>query len=97
MVTLQLGPYQLAELARVHWKSVAEAPYNTSLQRFMRDTLQILSLAGDVIGDASRAVYWFRHLPIAEFEHQTAERLVSRGDTEAVASYLRSIAGARPP
>jgi hypothetical protein len=60
-------------------------------QGFMRDTLRVLSAAMGVAGDRDRAIYWYRNTPIPEFEHLTAEHLVSTGKTDAVVLYLRSI------
>ena len=89
---LQLRQQELAELARVHRTTVADAPSNTKLQRFMRDSLRVLSAAAAVSGDRARTIYWYRNTPIPEFEHRTAEQLVSAGKTDAVVSYLLSIA-----
>jgi uncharacterized protein (DUF2384 family) len=89
---MQLRQQELAELARVHRTTVADAPSNAKLQRFMRDALRVLSAATDVSDDRARAIYWYRNTPIPEFEHRTAEQLVSAGKTDAVVSYLLSIA-----
>jgi Protein of unknown function (DUF2384) len=88
---MHLGQQDLAQLAHVHRTTVAEAPTNARLQSFMRDTLRVLSAAMAVNGDRDRVIYWFRNTPIAEFQHQTAEHLVSSGRTDAVVSYLLSI------
>lgn len=89
---LHLQQQELAQLAHVHRSTVAEAPSNTKLQQFMRDSLRVLSAAAQVSGDRDRAVYWFRNSPIVEFEHRTAEQLVSDGRVDAVVAYLGSIA-----
>lgn len=89
---LQLRQQELAELAHVHRTTVADAPSNAKLQRYMRDTLRVLSAAAAVSGDRARTIYWYRNSPIPEFEHRTAEQLVSAGKTDAVVSYLLSIA-----
>jgi hypothetical protein len=88
---LRLRQQDLAQLARVHRTTVAEAPANVKLQSFMRDTLRVLSAAMAVGGDRDRAIYWYRNTPIPEFRHRTAESLVSAGKTDAVVSYLLSI------
>jgi hypothetical protein len=88
---MHLRQQELAQLARVHRSTVAEAPTNAKLQGFMRDTLRVLSAAMGVAGDRDRAIYWYRNTPIPEFEHLTAEHLVSTGKTDAVVLYLRSI------
>lgn len=88
---LHLRQQDLAQLARVHRTTVAEAPTNAKLQAFMRDALRVLSAAMGVAGDRARAIYWYRNTPIPEFRHRTAEQLVSRGKADAVVSYLLSI------
>lgn len=88
---MHLRQQDLAQLARVHRTTVAEAPTNARLQQFMRDTLRVLSAATAVAGAHERAIYWYRNTPIAEFRHQTAEQLVSAGQTDAVVNYLTSI------
>ena len=88
---MHLRQQDLAQLAHVHRTTVAEAPTNAKLQTFMRDTLRVLSAAMNVSGDRDRAIYWYRNTPIPEFQHRTAEHLVSTGKTDAVVSYLLSI------
>lgn len=88
---MHLRQQDLAQLARVHRTTVAEAPTNAKLQAFMRDTLRVLSAAMGAAGDRDRAIFWYRNTPIPEFQHQTAEQLVSTGKTNAVVSYLLSI------
>lgn len=88
---MHLRQQDLAQLAHVHRTTVAEAPTNARLQSFMRDTLRVLSAAMGVTGDRDRVIYWYRNTPISEFQHRTAEHLVSTGKTDAVVSYLLSI------
>lgn len=88
---LHLRQQDLAQLANVHRTTVAEAPTNAKLQHFMRDTLRVLSATMAVSGDRDRAIYWYRNTPVPEFQHRTAEQLVSAGKTDAVVSYLLSI------
>lgn len=90
---LHLRQQELAQLARVHRTTVADAPTNAKLQQYMRDTLRVLSAATEVSGERTRAIYWYRNTPIPEFEHRTAEQLVSAGKAEAVMSYLLSVGG----
>ena len=88
---LHLQTRELAELAQVHRTTVSEAPTNPRLQHFMREALRVLSAAFEVTQDRDRALYGYRNAPIAEFNHQTAERLVADHKTEAVLAYLTSI------
>jgi hypothetical protein len=89
---LHLRVQDLATLAGVHRTTVTETPTNARLQGFLRDALRVLSAAYEVTHDRDRSIFWFRNSPIPEFGHQTAEQLVAGGKTEAVVSYLTSIA-----
>jgi len=82
----------LANLAGVHRTTVTETPTNSRLQRFLREALRALSAAYEVTHDRDRSIFWFRNTPIPEFGHRTAERIVAEGNTDAVVSYLASIA-----
>ena len=88
---LHLQAQELAQLAHVHRTTVSEAPTNPRLQHFMREALRVLSAAFEVTQDRDRALYGYRNAPIAEFNHQTAERLVADHKTDAVLAYLTSI------
>jgi hypothetical protein len=91
---LSLQVKELADLAGVHRTTVAEKPTNPKLQSFLRDALRALSAAAEVSGgDMNRAAYWFRNVPIPEFDHRTAADLVSGGRVDAVIAYLESIEG----
>jgi hypothetical protein len=87
-----LRQQELAELAGVHRATVGAAPASSKLQNFMLDALRVLSAAMEVQPDRSRAIYWFRNLPIREFSHCTAEQIVARGQVDVVIAYLESIA-----
>jgi hypothetical protein len=89
---LKLQVQDLAKLAGVHRTTVTENPSNARLQGFLRNALKVLTAALEVAGDRDRAIYWFRSVPIPEFDHQTAEELVGMCRTDAVLRYLTSIA-----
>ena len=88
---LGLKQQELADLARVHRTTVSEAPSNTKLQHFMRESLRVISAVRAINGDLRSAIFWYRNTPIPEFDHRTAESLVVEGKTEAVVRYLDSI------
>lgn len=81
---------ELARLAGVHRATVAESPANARLQRFMRETLQVLSAAIGAMGEPERAIYWYRNTPIPQFQYHTAEQLIADQQTQALLSYLVS-------
>lgn len=88
---LHLRLQDLAALAGVHRTTVTEAPGNARLQGFLREALRALSAAYEITRNRDRAIYWFRNSPIPEFGHQTAEKIVAAGKTDAVIKYLTSI------
>jgi len=89
---LHLRLQDLAALAGVHRATVTEAPGNARLQGFLREALRALSAAYEITHDRERSIFWFRNAPIPEFGHQTAEKIVAAGNTDAVIKYLASIA-----
>jgi hypothetical protein len=89
---LHLRLQDLATLAGVHRSTVTETPANARLQGFLREALRALSAAYELTHDRDRSIFWFRNSPIPEFGHRTAEQLVAEGKTEAIVSYLTSIA-----
>jgi len=89
---LNLRMQDLAALAGVHRTTVTEAPANARLQGFLREALRALSAAYEITHDRAQTIYWFRNAPIPEFGHQTAEKIVAAGNTDAVIKYLTSIA-----
>jgi hypothetical protein len=89
---LHLRVQDLAALAGVHRTTVTEAPGNARLQGFLREALRALSAAYEITHDRDRSIFWFRNAPIPEFGHQTAEKIVAAGQTDAVIKYLTSIA-----
>jgi len=90
---LNLQLQELAQLAHVHRSTVSEAPANSRLQGFMRESLQVISAALEVTQDRDRAFFWYRNAPIPEFQHRTAEQLVADHRTDAVLAYLGSVRG----
>lgn len=81
----------LANQAHVHRNTIARSPKSESVQIFLRETLRVLQAASDVAeGDISRAVYWYKNLPLAVFSYKTPQTLVAEGQTENLIRYIRS-------
>lgn len=89
---LNMQQQELSELAGVHRATIRATPENPKLQKFMRDTLRVLSAASEINPDSNQAIYWYRNTPISEFNHQTAESLVAKHNVDAVINYLASSA-----
>ncbi|MDR3673109.1 MAG: hypothetical protein P4L36_19850 [Holophaga sp.] len=83
----------IAERAHVHRNTVARTPGSPAVQAYLRNVLRVLRVTLEFTdGDINRSLIWFQNCPIAEFGYQTADELVTAGETEAVVNYLESIA-----
>jgi hypothetical protein len=89
---LHLQVQDLARLAGVHRATVAESPQNAKLQGYLRDSLKALTAAYELSGDRSKAIYWFRNVPLPEYDHRTAEELVSMGRIDTVLKHITQLA-----
>ena len=81
----------LANQAHVHRNTLSHAPASESVQRFLREVLQVIRAAADLSGDIERALFWYRNEPLQSFEYKTAERLVSEGRTDDLLRYIVSL------
>lgn len=81
----------LAADAHVHRVTLTRAQGAEKLQGFLREALQVLSVATDINGDFRHALFWFRNEPIGTFDYQTPERLVSEGRAEDLVRYLLAL------
>ena len=66
-------------------------PASEVLQDRLREMIRIIASAVELTGDVEKALYWFRNEPIADYRHQTALDLVSRGQAEAVLTHLEDL------
>jgi uncharacterized protein (DUF2384 family) len=87
--TLHAPLADIARLADVHRNTLTRAPASPKVQTRLGEVMRILSVATDLLGgDLNKAVVWFRHQPLAGFDGQTAEELVSAGHAQAVLTHL---------
>jgi uncharacterized protein (DUF2384 family) len=85
----------LSELSRVihlHRNTLARQPQSDLVQARLGEIARIIALASDLVGDANRAIVWFRHQPLQGFDRKTAEELVAAGHGEAVLKHLETLA-----
>jgi hypothetical protein len=80
----------LAGLTGVH-RNTLRNPASERLQSKFREMVKVIKAAAVLTGDFSKAIYWFRNEPIAEYDHKTASELVAGGHVEAVLAYLRDL------
>ena len=69
---------------------MARAPEPASVQHFLREAIRVIRAATDLSGDVHLALFWYRNEPLAVFDYQTAETLVSAGRAEDVLRYVVS-------
>lgn len=80
----------LAELTGVH-RNTLRNPASERLQARMREMVKVISAAAELTGDLSKAIYWYRNEPIADYGHRTAAELVASGKAEAVLAFIRDL------
>jgi len=88
---LGIDAQTLAENAGVHRNTIEHAPGSAKLQRFLRESVRVLSAATDFHGNVENALLWFVTTPLQPFAYKTANTLVSEGRTDAVLAYLASL------
>jgi len=89
---LKVSLTQLARILRVHRNSLSRHPESPTVQARLAMVGRVIATASDLLGgDRARAIVWFRHQPLAGFDGQTAEELVSEGHAEAVLAHLETL------
>lgn len=80
----------LAGLAGVH-RNTLRNPASERLQYKLREMVKAISAAATLTGDITKAIYWYRNEPIADYDHKTAAELVADGHVDAVMAHLRDL------
>ncbi len=80
----------LAGLAGVH-RNTLRNPASERLQDKLREMVKVISAAATLTGDVSKAIFWYRNEPIADYDHKTAAELVAEGHADAVMTHLRDL------
>jgi hypothetical protein len=80
----------LASLAGVH-RNTLRNPASERLQDKLREMVKVISAAATLTGDVSKAIFWYRNEPIADYDHKTAAELVAEGHADAVMAHLRDL------
>lgn len=91
VAALNIDLQTLADQAHVHRNTVTRAPQSASVQQFLREAIRVIRAATDLSGDVQRALFWYRNEPLAVFDYQTAETLVSAGRADDVVRYVASL------
>jgi hypothetical protein len=80
----------LASLAGVH-RNTLRNPASERLQDKLREMVKVISAAATLTGDVSKAIFWYRNEPIADYDHKTAAELVAKGHADALMAHLRDL------
>ena len=66
-------------------------PSSKRVQVKLREIIEVISSASVLTDDVSKAIYWCRNAPIADYGHRTATELVAAGHGDAVLAHLRDL------
>ena len=90
--TLKVQMGDIARLTSVHRNTLARTPASSKVQGRLGDVMRILTEAATLLeDDLGKAVIWFRHQPLAGFDGQTADELVTSGHADAVLTHLHML------
>jgi len=85
---LHMPQRDLSLLLQVHRNTLSRSPESPEVQARLGQTVRIINRAALMVGDANRAVLWFRYEPLAGFSNKTPEQLVKEGHGDAVETHL---------
>lgn len=89
---LKMSVADLSRVTRLHRNTLTRHPGSPVVQARVGEVARILAAAAELTGDDRKAAVWFRHQPLAGFDGQTAEELVTSGHGAAVLKHLESLA-----
>jgi uncharacterized protein (DUF2384 family) len=89
MLHMTMG--EVADLIGVHRTTLSRNAMSPDIQARMGPIATILSRAGDMAGNADRAILWFRHQPIAAFGQKRAVDVVAGGEASALLAWFDAL------
>jgi len=81
----------LASAAHVSMEKLVKTPNDESVQRYLRESLQITREATGISQTVERALFWFKNAPLQPFDYKTGHELASEGRTSDVLRYINSL------
>ncbi|MYN26963.1 DUF2384 domain-containing protein [Duganella levis] len=81
----------LASAAHISMEKLSETPSDESVQRYLRESLQITSAATAIAQSVERALLWFKDAPLTPFDDKTGHELAAEGRTRDVLRYISSL------
>ncbi|MGE6786082.1 antitoxin Xre/MbcA/ParS toxin-binding domain-containing protein [Ensifer adhaerens] len=82
---------ELAKLIGVARNTLTAKSSARKVDAALSAVVRILAMAGEMAGDESRAVIWFKHQPIPGWAGKTAYDLVGEGKADKVLAYLEAV------
>jgi hypothetical protein len=82
---------ELAKLAGVARNTLTAKSSARKVDNALSPIVRIIAMAGEMAGDESRAVIWFKHQPIPGWAGKTAFDLVNDGKADRVLAYLEAV------
>ena len=82
----------LSRLSHVNRNTLTRNPGSPKVQAALKPVVEILTIAAELTASPGKAVAWFLHQPLGDFDFKTAQELVTEGHAEAVKSHLRMLA-----
>ncbi|OCP04291.1 MULTISPECIES: antitoxin Xre/MbcA/ParS toxin-binding domain-containing protein [unclassified Ensifer] len=82
---------ELAKLIGVARNTLTAKSSARKVDAALSGVVRILAMAGEMAGDDSRAVIWFKHQPIPGWAGKTAYDLVGEGKADKVLAYLEAV------
>ena len=89
---LHLEVGALSRLAHINRNTLTRNPTSSKVQEALRPVVEILSIATELTASQGKAVAWFLHQPLVDFDFKTPQELVTDGEAEAVKAHLRMLA-----
>jgi len=98
IVPRALGEYMhmeigaLSKMSHVNRNTLTRNPASPKVQQALKPVVEILTIAAELTNSPGKAIAWFRHQPLSDFDFKTPQELVTEGHAEAVKSHLRMLA-----
>ncbi len=87
---LEIG--HLSKLINVNRNTLTRNSVSPRVQGALSPIVEIIGLACQISSSPGKAISWFNHEPLEDFNFQTPVELVRDGHGEAVKAYLRMLA-----
>ena len=81
----------ISKLSHINRNTLTRNPDSPRVQEALKPVVEILSIASDLMSSPEKAVVWFLHQPLTDFDYKTPQTLVEEGHADAVKAHLRML------